>query len=453
MIIKPMVRNNICINTHPIGCERETGRQIDFVAARQPLYAKLRGPKAVLVVGASTGYGLASRVAAAFGFGAATVGVAFEKEPTATKGGTPGWYNTRAFEAAAKVRGIPFASVNGDAFSKAVKDQVVEAARALGVKFDLIVYSLASPVRTDPETGVLHRSVIKPIGSAYRGRTVDLFTKAFSEAEIVGASEAEITDTVKVMGGEDWALWIEALEKGGALARPREGRGAATVAYSYLGPSLSWPIYRDGTIGRAKAHLDATALELRSRYAAHKLEAYVSVNKALVTRSSAVIPIIPLYVSTLFKVMKEKGNHEDCVAQIDRLYRERLYAQPAAAPMAAAPIAAEASTMARGSGIVATDPEGRIRLDDLEMSPGVQAEVEARMAHIDTSNVGLLSDVDGFRDDFLRVHGFAVEGVDYSAEVAPNYDPASADASAAPVGVAPGSGLPTGAIASTTSVP
>lgn len=402
MILKPMVRNNICINAHPRGCERETLRQIEFVEARRPKYAALpRRPTAVLVIGASTGYGLASRIAAAFGFRAATLGVSFEKAPSSSKPGTPGWYNTRTVEAAARRAGLPFRSIDGDAFSREVKAEVAAAARELGLKFDLIVYSLASPVRLDPATGILHKSVIKPIGAPYRGRTVDVFSGLLSEAEIQPATAEEIDATVKVMGGEDWELWIDALAEADLLAP-----GAASVAYSYIGPALSWPIYRDGTIGRAKLGLEASAKALSERHAREGFRAYVSINKALVTRASAVIPIIPLYVSTLFKVMKERGTHEDCIAQIDRLYRDRLYASPATESLP-------------------RDDAGRIRLDDLELSPSVQAEVEARMAHLGPENLGTLADVEGFRNDFLRVHGFAVEGIDYQAEVATDYDPAT----------------------------
>lgn len=410
MIQKPMVRSNICINAHPLGCERETLAQVEYVKARRSLYEGRGGPKAVLVVGASTGYGLASRIAAAFGFRAATVGISFEKEPSATKPGTPGWYDNRTFDAAARAEGLPSRSLDGDAFSKEMKERAVQAARELDVKYDLVVYSLASPVRTDPATGELFKSAIKPLGKTYTGRTVDVFSGKISEASIQPATEEEAASTVKVMGGEDWALWIEALRDGGVLAP-----GATTVAYSYVGPSLSWPIYRDGTIGRAKAHLEATAKELSARYAKEGLAAYVSINKAVVTRASAVIPVIPLYVSTLFKVMKEKGSHEDCVAQIDRLYRDRLYA--------AAPSGARR--------VPPLDAEGRIRIDDLEMSPGVQAEVEARMAHVTEENLRDLTDVEGFRLDFLRIHGFEVPGVDYEAEVAPDYDPAGPAASGA----------------------
>jgi enoyl-[acyl-carrier protein] reductase/trans-2-enoyl-CoA reductase (NAD+) len=392
LILKPMVRNNICINAHPAGCARETERQIGYVLERRSSYGRLTGPKAVLVIGCSTGYGLASRIAAAFGFGAATVGVSFEKAPTESKTGTPGWYNNRAFDESAAGAGLASRTLDGDAFSVDMKERVVRAARERGLAFDLIIYSLASPVRLDPATGALYKSVIKPIAGVYRGRNVDIFTNELSFAEVQPASEEEAEQTVKVMGGEDWELWIGALRAGGVLA-PR----AATAAYSYVGPKLSWPIYRDGTIGRAKSHLEESARRL-TREAPDGLCAWVSINKALVTRASAVIPVIPLYVSTLFKVMKERGIHEDCIAQIDRLYRERLYAN---------------------GGAVAVDAEGRIRVDELEMGAAVQAEVEDRMARIAPENLAEISDVEGFRLDFLRAHGFAVEGLDYEADVSP----------------------------------
>ena len=287
--------------------------------------------------------------------------------------------------------GLPARTFDGDAFSKEMKASVVQAARDLSLKFDLVVYSLASPVRADPETGELYRSAIKPIGTPYRGRNVDVFTQELSYAEVQCATEAEVSQTVKVMGGEDWELWIAALRDAGVLAPE-----AVTVAYSYIGPELSWPIYRDGTIGAAKAHLEASAKRLCAS-ASDGLKAYISINKALVTRASSVIPISPLYVSTLFKVMKERGLHEDCVAQIDRLYRERLYKG--------------------GSGPVPVDAEGRIRLDELEMGASVQAEVSSRLAKINPENLPEFTDTEGFRLDFLRIHGFEVEGVDYDADV------------------------------------
>ncbi len=383
-----MVRNNVCINAHPRGCAVETGRQIESIRSKRHAYDRLDGPKTVLVIGCSTGYGLASRIAAAFGFGAATLGISFERGPSEASTGTPGWYNNRSFDAEAAASGLRSSTFEGDAFSSPMKEQVIAAARETGLRFDLVVYSLASPARTDPQTGAVYRSVIKPIGGVYRGKTVDPFTGVLSQAEVQPATEEEIAQTVKVMGGEDWALWIEALRGAGLLAPD-----ALTVAYSYVGPELSWPIYRDGTIGRAKAHLEATS----KRLATPGEKAYVSINKALVTRASAVIPVIPLYVSILYKVMKERGIHEDCVDQIDRLFRDRLYS-------GSAPV---------------LDAEGRIRIDELEMGTAVQAEVAARMARVDGTDLELLADVAGFRRDFLRAHGFEVEGVDYDAEVSP----------------------------------
>ncbi len=386
-----MVRNNICLNAHPVGCALETERQIEQIKAKAAAYKRLAGPRAVLVIGCSTGYGLASRIAATFGFGSATVGVSFERKPSETSTGTPGWYDNRAFDQAALAAGLPARSFNGDAFSKEMKARVVQAARDLNLKFDLVVYSLASPVRADPETGEVYRSAIKPIGTPYRGRNVDVFTRELSFAEVQCATEVEVAQTVKVMGGEDWELWIAALRDAGVLAPE-----AVTVAYSYIGPELSWPIYRDGTIGAAKAHLETSAKRLCAS-APDGLKAYISINKALVTRASSVIPIIPLYVSTLFKVMKERGLHEDCLAQIDRLYRERLYKG--------------------GPGPVPVDAEGRIRLDELEMGASVQAEVSSRMVRINPENLPEFTDTEGFRLDFLRIHGFEVEGVDYDADV------------------------------------
>ena len=401
MILKPMVRNNICTNAHPKGCEVETRKHIDYIVARKPRYASLPDrPTAVLVIGCSTGYGMASRIGAAFGFDVPTMGISYEKAPSATKTGTPGWYNNRAFEAATRKIGIPSKTIDGDAFSREIKAEAIKAAKELGLVFDLVVYSLASPVRTDPQTGTMYQSTVKPIGEAYSGRTVNAFTGHLGEASLEPATEAEVQSTVKVMGGEDWELWIDALASAGVLAK-----GVKTLAYSYVGPTLSWPIYRDGTIGRAKAHLETTAPRLDKKFAELGLKAYVSINKALVTRSSAIIPIIPLYISTLFKVMKERGTHEDCTAQIDRLYRDRLYAGK--------------------NGGIPVDAEGRIRLDDLEMLQGVQAEIEARMAHITQENLGKLADVDGFRVDFLRAHGFEVPTVNYDLEIAPDYDPLS----------------------------
>lgn len=404
MIVKPMIRNNICLSAHPTGCVAETLRQIEYVKARKTRYDGLALPKAVLVIGASGGYGLASRIVAAFGCGAATVGMSLEREPSDAKTATPGWYNNNAFDRAAEEAGLPHRTMNLDAFSKEAKEAAIEAAREMGINYDLVIYSLASPVRTDPSTGIMHRSVIKPIGQDFSGTTVDVFNGKLSSATVGPATEDECNETVKVMGGEDWELWLQSLRQAGVLADR-----CRTLAYSYIGPKLSWPIYRDGTLGKAKADLDATARRLTTETGAGtvpRVEAFVSVNKAVVTRASAVIPVIPLYVSVLFRVMKERRNHEDCIAQMDRLFRERL-------------CLVEMRDGQAFQGTVPTDDEGRIRMDDLEMSPGVQAEVEAAMAHITPENLGKLADLDGFRNDFLAAHGFAVPGVDYGADVDP----------------------------------
>ncbi len=396
MIVKPMVRNNIFLNAHPAGCAREVQLQIERALAFRATMdiSRIPGqmrPAKVLVIGASTGYGLASRIAAGFAYGAATVGFSYEKEPSASKPATPGWYANRAFDAEAAKAGLFSRTFDIDAFSHEAKTLAVETARSAGFVYDLVIYSLASPVRIDPDSGTMYRSVIKPIGRAYAGKTVDVFSGKISEAHIQPADDKEIEETVKVMGGEDWALWIEALAEAGVL-----GRNALTLAYSYLGPPLSWPIYRDGTIGRAKAHLEESARNIEAKQGASGLRAFVSINKAVVTRASAVIPVIPLYVSTLFRVMKERKIHEDCLDQMLRLFRERLYRRDAA------DIPVDA---------------GRIRLDELEMGASVQSEVSARLARIHEDNMGELADLEGFRSDFLRAHGFEVPGVDYDAEV------------------------------------
>lgn len=413
MKITPMVRNNIFLNAHPVGCAEEVRAQIERTAA---LRAKVDaekssrpfGPRNALVIGSSTGYGLASRITAAFAYGAKTVGFSFEREPSASKTASPGWYANRSFDQEAAARGLYAKTFNMDAFSSEAKAAAIEAARAGGFSYDLVVYSLASPVRSDPETGIMYRSVIKPIGQDYSGKTVDVFSGKISEARAVAADEKEIAETVKVMGGEDWRLWIDALAKAGVLAR-----GALTLAYSYIGPPLSWPIYKDGTIGRAKAHLEKTAGALRADYADIGLGAYVSINKAVVTRASAVIPIIPLYVSTLFKVMKARNVHEDCLDQMLRLFSQGLYARRADTG------GADARADAGAGAPSLLDSEKRIRLDDREMEAAVQKEVAARLKKLDETNLSRLADIEGFRDDFLRVHGFNVPGVDYEAEVSP----------------------------------
>ncbi len=405
MIVKPMIRSNICINAHPLGCAKEVENQIAYVrektsARKSSGKAPAAAPKAVLVLGCSTGYGLASRISATFGYGAATIGVSFEKEGSETKSGTPGWYNNKAFDRASAAAGIPSATLNGDAFSDPLRAEVIALAKKMNLKFDLVVYSLASPVRTDPDTGVLYKSVLKPFGKPYSGQTVDPMSGKLSVMSAEPANDEEAANTVKVMGGEDWERWIRQLTQANVLAT-----GCKTVAYSYIGPALSHAIYRDGTIGGAKKHLEKTALILDSDMKKTLSgEAYVSVNKGLVTRSSAVIPIIPLYLSILFKVMKEKGSHEGCVEQMERLFAERLYV----------------------AGSVPVDGDHLIRIDDWELDPAVQAEVDARMAKIAAAPEGAdreatlakLGDLDGYRHDFLAANGFDVAGIDYEADVA-----------------------------------
>ncbi|TXT43278.1 MAG: reductase [Spirochaetes bacterium] len=391
MIVTPMVRNNIFLNAHPAGCEAELKGHIARLDALSP--RKDRSPlKNALIIGCSTGYGLASREVAAFRYGAGTVGFSFEKAPSPNKTGSPGWYANKAFDRHAEERGLFSLTFDMDAFSHQAKITAIETAKQKGITYDLVIYSLASPVRVDPDTGVMYRSVIKPIGRDYAGMTSDVFSGKLTMAQVQAADESEIQQTVKVMGGQDWELWISALEAAKVLSS-----GCTTLAYSYLGPPMSWPIYRDGTIGKAKEDLERAAKAISSKGIGSGLRAFVSINKAVVTRASAIIPIIPLYVSTLFKVMKERKIHEDCLDQSVRLFAERLY---------------------RGKGVpVPVDTEGRIRLDELEMGQAVQAEVQSRLAKVNESNLDVLTDIEGFRNDFLRAHGFGVPGVDYSADV------------------------------------
>jgi enoyl-[acyl-carrier protein] reductase/trans-2-enoyl-CoA reductase (NAD+) len=414
MILKPMVRNNICINSHPRGCAEVVRRQIRHVrdtlaGGKDPAAARSAAPpgspKLALIIGCSTGYGLASRIAAAFGYGAVTVGVSFEKPATETKPGTPGYYNNLTFDAEAAAAGLVSKTLDGDAYSDAMKAETVravkEAAAQAGIpaQIDLVIYSLASPVRTDPKTGVMYKSVIKPIGQSYSGKTIDMMTGKFIVSGAEPASEEEIQNTIKVMGGEDWELWAAALSDAGLLAP-----AARTVAYTYIGPELSWAIYKNGTIGRAKEDLERAARNINKTYSP-KLHAWISVNKALVTRASAVIPIIPFYVSCLFKVMKEQGLHEGCIEQIVRLYRDRLFSPEGIRDAAKVPV----------------DGEGRIRIDDLEMREDVQRAVQERMESATEETIFSAADVEGFKHDFLEAHGFDVAGVDYDADV----DPAS----------------------------
>ncbi|MDR1411985.1 MAG: trans-2-enoyl-CoA reductase family protein [Spirochaetaceae bacterium] len=407
MILKPMIRNNICLNCHPGGCAKVVRGEIDY--ARKALAGKAveGAPKLVLVIGCSTGYGLASRVVSAFGYGAATVGISFEKAASATKTGTPGWYNNAAFNAEAAAAGLPYKTLDGDAFSDGMKARAVQAIRetaaeaGVPAQADLVVYSLASPVRTDPKDGVMYKSVIKPVGEAYSGITADMLTGKLSEARAEPATAGEIAATIKVMGGEDWELWIDALDREGVLSP-----NARTVAYTYIGPELSWAIYKNGTIGRAKEDLERAGKAINAKFLAGgntARRAWVSVNKALVTRASAVIPIIHFYVSCLFKVMKEKGLHEGCVEQIARLFKDRLYTAGASGDPAKVPV----------------DGEGRIRIDDLEMREDVQKETIERMKKATEANIFEVSDIAGFKHDFLEAHGFDVPGINYDEDADP----------------------------------
>ncbi|HEX4084772.1 MAG TPA: enoyl-ACP reductase FabV [Chthoniobacteraceae bacterium] len=386
MIIKPKVRGFICITAHPQGCAANVRSQIDYVKKKRPLTGM---PKRVLVVGASTGYGLASRITAAFGGDAATIGVFYEKPAEEGRPGSAGWYNSAAFEDAAHAAGLYAKSINGDAFSDAVKRQVIDMIKTGLGQVDAVVYSLASPRRTHPKTGQTFSSVLKPIGGAYTAKTVNTDKGVVSDITIEPASEQDIADTITVMGGEDWEMWIDALSAAGVLAP-----GATTVAYSYIGPNVTWAIYRNGTIGRAKEDLEATAKRLAGKLAPAGGRAYVSINKALVTQASSAIPVVPLYISLLYKIMKEHGLHEGCIEQVQRLFAERLY--NGANPQ--------------------LDEAGRIRIDDWEMRPEVQEAVEKTWPTVTTENLNEITDIAGYRQEFLRLFGFGLDGVDYDAE-------------------------------------
>jgi enoyl-[acyl-carrier protein] reductase/trans-2-enoyl-CoA reductase (NAD+) len=389
MVIQPKVRGFICTTAHPEGAAREVRRQAAY--ARELRFPG-EAPRAALVVGSSMGYGLSTRIAAAFGAGAGTVGVFLEKPASERRTATAGWYNSAAFHRAAAEAGLYASSIDGDAFGEDVKRQAVETIRRDLGTVDLVVYSLAAPRRTLAD-GTVAKSVLKPLGQTYRNKTIDVESGKVSEVAIEPAEEAEVADTVKVMGGEDWEAWIDALDAGGALAP-----NARTLAYSYIGPELTYAVYRKGTIGRAKDHLEATAHRLDERLRRSGGRALVSVNKGLVTQSSSAIPVVPLYISLLFKVMKEKGLHEGTIEQMGRLLTQRLYA----------------------GGEVPVDPEGRVRLDDWEMRDDVQAEVARRWREVDSDNVEQLSDLAGYRHDFLQLFGFQVPGFDYGADVDPD---------------------------------
>ncbi len=385
MIIEPRMRGFICTTSHPDGCAQNVKNQIEYIKSK----GAIDGAKKVLVIGASTGFGLASRITSAFGCDAATIGVFFEKEPAEGKTASPGWYNSAAFEKEAHKVGLYAKSINGDAFSNDIKKQTIDLIKADLGQVDLIIYSLASPVRMHPTTGILHRSVLKPIGGTFTNKTVDFHSGKVSEISIEPCGDDDIENTVAVMGGEDWSMWIDALKAENLLAP-----GATTVAYSYIGPSLTEAVYRKGTIGRAKDHLEATAFAITEKLADLDGKAFVSVNKALVTQASSAIPVIPLYISLLYKIMKEEGIHEGCIEQIQRLYQERLYT----------------------GNEVPVDEKGRIRIDDLEMRPDVQAKVAKLWIDAVTENLAEIGDLEGYRKDFYNLFGFDVAGVNYKAD-------------------------------------
>jgi len=387
MIISPKIRGFICTTAHPEGCAAHVQEQIDYVKSKPAL---AHAPKRVLVIGSSTGYGLASRIVPAFGGGAATIGVFFEKEGVENKTASAGWYNSVAFEEAAAKEGLYAKSFNGDAFSAPMKEQVIEAIRADLGQVDMIIYSLASPRRTDPVTGEVYKSVLKPTGETYTNKNLNTDKKQIESVTIEPANEDEIAQTVKVMGGEDWKLWIDAMSAAGVLAE-----GFKTVAYSYIGPELTWAIYTDGTIGRAKIHLEETAGEMNIAFGTGT--ALVSVNKALVTQASSAIPVVPLYISILYKIMKAKGLHEGCIEQIHRLFADHYGAD----------------------GGPTLDDKGRVRIDDWEMRPEIQAEIERIWDIVTTEKIDELSDFEGYQKEFYRLFGFGLKGVDYAAETDP----------------------------------
>lgn len=393
MIIRPKTRGFVCITAHPQGCAAHVQEQIDTVLRRGPIAG---GPKKVLVIGASTGFGLASRIAAAFGSGAATFGVFFDRPSEEDRTATAGWYNTAAFHTAAHKAGLYAKSINGDAFSDDIKRQTLEAIKRDLGQVDLIVYSLASPRRTHPRTGAVHKSCLKPIGAPYTNKTVDTENGVVSDITIEPATEAEVADTIAVMGGEDWEMWINALDEAKLLAP-----GATTMAYSYIGPEVTWAVYKNGTIGMAKNDLDATAKRLNTTMRLNGYgRAFVSVNKALVTQASAAIPVVPLYISLLYKIMKERGLHEGCIEQIDRLYRTQLY----------------------GGNALTFDEVGRVHVDDWEMRPDVQAEVSRLWPQVTTENLTSLTDFASYQSEFLKLFGFGLAGVDYDAETDPHVE-------------------------------
>ncbi len=388
MVIQPKIRGFICTNAHPVGCAEHVKEQIDYVKKLGPV---ANGPKNVLVIGASTGYGLASRITAAFGSGAKTLGIFFEKEPTDSKTASAGWYNTAAFEQAASSAGLWNKHLNGDAFTDELKAQAINVIRSEMGKIDLVVYSLAAPRRKDPVTGEVFSSVLKPIAQAYTARTLNTSKREIEEVSVEPANDDEIYQTVKVMGGEDWERWLDQLDAAGVLAE-----NCQTVAYTYIGKELTWPIYGKATIGKAKEDLDRAAAAITAKLAGKKGKAYVASLKALVTQASSAIPIMPLYISLLYRVMKAEGTHEGCIEQINGLFRQGLYS--------AAPI---------------MDDAGRLRMDGKELSEHIQQAVKDLWGQVTTDTIDTLTDYQGYHNEFLRLFGFGYSHVDYDADVSP----------------------------------
>ncbi|MEZ5414974.1 MAG: trans-2-enoyl-CoA reductase family protein [Opitutaceae bacterium] len=390
MIIKPKVRGFVCVTAHPDGCAAHIQEWINYVKAQAPIND---GPKKILVIGSSTGYGLASRITAAFGSGASTLGVFFDRPSEEGRPATPGWYNTIAFTKAAREAGLYAKNIMGDAFSDDIKRQVLETIKADLGQVDLVVYSLASPRRTHPKTGATHRSCLKPVGAPYTNKTVDTDKGIVSEITIDPASPEEVADTVAVMGGEDWEMWMDALAAAGLLAP-----GAQSVAYSYIGPEVTWAIYKNGTIGMAKNDLERAAKAIDAKLKATGGRAFISVNKALVTQASSAIPVVPLYISILYKIMKEAGTHEGCIEQMHRLFATQMY----------------------NGRTPQFDEAGRARVDDWEMRPEIQAAVAKIWPGVTTENLATETDIAGYRSEFLKLFGFGVDGVDYEADAEPH---------------------------------
>ena len=391
MILKPKVRGFVCVTAHPVGCAAYVQEQIGYVRNKGPVK---NGPRKALVIGASTGYGLASRITAAFGSGAGTLGVFYDRPSEDGRPATPGWYNSIAFERAARAAGLYAQSINGDAFSDAIKQQAIDRIKNDLKQVDLVVYSVASPRRVHPRTGAVHKSVLKPIGQPYTNKTVDTDKGIVSTVTIEPATDAEIADTVAVMGGEDWEMWMKALDEADLLAP-----GATAVSYSYIGPEVTWPIYRNGTIGMAKNDLERAARHIDALLKARGYgRAFISINKALVTQASSAIPVVPLYISILYKLMKARGTHEGCIEQIQRLFATQMY---------------------HGSALT-FDDGGRVRLDDREMQAEVQRQVTEIWPRVTTENLAALTDIAGYRTEFLKLFGFGLAGVDYEADVDPH---------------------------------